>query len=150
MRTRERWKGTLIGQHTFVSQYLLLSGFPATKRMNTPIKSLKHTNKSISFLNHKPSCSRNYISHSRKDIGSSHLFLKQTPLDSLSQCSMWHHKWYNSPPHGCCQPVWPSSKALCWLAEGPRFESALALLSLQKLWSADTVLWLCPSQLMKH
>ena len=114
------------------------------------IKSLKHTNTSISFLNHKPTCSRNYISHSRKDIGSSHLFLKQTPLDSVSQCSTWHHKWYNSPPHGYCQPVWPSGKALRWLAEGPRFESALALLSLQKLWSADTVLWLCPSQLMKH
>ena len=34
-----------------------------------------------------------------------------------------------------CEPVWPSSKA-----EGPRFESASALLSLQKLWSVDTVL----------
>ena len=33
---------------------------------------------------------------------------------------------------------------------GLRFESALALLSLQKLWSVDTVLWLCPSQLMEH
>ena len=34
-----------------------------------------------------------------------------------------------------CEPVWPSSKA-----EGPRFESASALLSLQKLWSVDIVL----------
>ena len=30
------------------------------------------------------------------------------------------------------EPVWPSGKALGWLAEGPRFESASALLSLQK------------------
>ena len=34
-----------------------------------------------------------------------------------------------------CEPVWPSGKA-----EGPRFECASALLSLQKLWSVDTVL----------
>ena len=33
------------------------------------------------------------------------------------------------------QPVWPSGKA-----EGPRFESASVLLSLQELWSVDTVL----------
>ena len=39
-----------------------------------------------------------------------------------------------------CEPVWPSGKALGWKAEGPGFESALALLSLQKLWSVDTVL----------
>ena len=32
-----------------------------------------------------------------------------------------------------CQPVWPSGKA-----EGPRFESASALLSLRKLWFVDT------------
>ena len=32
------------------------------------------------------------------------------------------------------EPVWPSGKALGWYAEGPRFESASALLSLQKLW----------------
>ena len=38
------------------------------------------------------------------------------------------------------EPVWPSGKALGWYAEGPRFESASALLSLQKLWSVDTVL----------
>ena len=31
-----------------------------------------------------------------------------------------------------------------------RFDSASALLSLQTLWSVDTVLWLCPSRLMKH
>ena len=37
------------------------------------------------------------------------------------------------------ESVWPSGKALSWQAEGPRFESALALLSLQKLWSVDTV-----------
>ena len=37
-----------------------------------------------------------------------------------------------------CEPVWPSDKALGWWAEGPRFESASALLSLQKgfgLWT---------------
>ena len=38
------------------------------------------------------------------------------------------------------EPVWPSGKALGWQAEGPRFESASALLSLQKLGSVDTVL----------
>ena len=36
------------------------------------------------------------------------------------------------------------------VSRGPRFESASALLSLEKLWSVDTVLWLCRSQLMKH
>ena len=35
---------------------------------------------------------------------------------------------------------WPSSKALGWQAEGPHFESTLALLFLQRLWSVDTVL----------
>ena len=40
----------------------------------------------------------------------------------------------------CREPVWPSVKALGWQAEGPRFESASALLSLPKLWSVDTVL----------
>ena len=49
-----------------------------------------------------------------------------------------------------CEPVWPSGKALGWEAQGLRFESASALLSLQKLWSRDTVLRLRPSQLMKH
>ena len=38
------------------------------------------------------------------------------------------------------EPVWPRGKALGRYAEGPRFESASALLSLQKLWSVDTVL----------
>ena len=32
-------------------------------------------------------------------------------------------------------------RALGWYAEGPRFESASALHSFQKLWSVDTVLW---------
>ena len=36
------------------------------------------------------------------------------------------------------ESVWPSGKALGWQAEGPRFESASALLSLEKL-SVDTV-----------
>ena len=31
------------------------------------------------------------------------------------------------------KPVWPRGRAVGWQAEGPRFESALALLSLQKL-----------------
>ena len=30
-----------------------------------------------------------------------------------------------------CEVVWPSSEALGWNAEGPRFESASALLSLK-------------------
>ena len=38
------------------------------------------------------------------------------------------------------EPVWSSGNALGWQAEGPRFESASALLSLQKLRSVDTVL----------
>ena len=51
----------------------------------------------------------------------------------------------NSSLLGCnlyylCKPFWPSGKELGWQAEGPRFESASALLSLQQLWSADTVL----------
>ena len=37
-------------------------------------------------------------------------------------------------------PAWPSGKALGWQAEVPRLETASALLSLQKLWSVDTVL----------
>ena len=40
---------------------------------------------------------------------------------------------------GCpCEPAWPSGKALGWQAEGPRFDTASALLSLQKgcgLWT---------------
>ena len=39
-----------------------------------------------------------------------------------------------------CEPVWPSGMALDWKVERPQFESASALLSLQKLWSVDTVL----------
>ena len=38
------------------------------------------------------------------------------------------------------EPLWPSGKALGWYAEGPRFDTASALLSLQKLWFVDTVL----------
>ena len=37
------------------------------------------------------------------------------------------------------EPAWPSGKAFGWWAEGPRFDSTSALLSLQKLWSVDTV-----------
>ena len=48
------------------------------------------------------------------------------------------------------EPVWLSGKALGWYAEGSRFESALALFFHQKLLSVDIVLWLCPSQLIKH
>ena len=36
------------------------------------------------------------------------------------------------------EPVWPSGQALGWYAEGPRFDSASALSSLQKgcgLWT---------------
>ena len=39
-----------------------------------------------------------------------------------------------------CEPVWPSGKALGWYAEGYRFESTSAVLSLQKLWPVDTCL----------
>ena len=38
------------------------------------------------------------------------------------------------------EPVWPCGKAVGWEAERPRFDSASALLSLQKLWFVDTVL----------
>ena len=40
---------------------------------------------------------------------------------------------------GWCKLVRSSSEVLGWSAEGPRFESAVALLSLQKLWSCDLV-----------
>ena len=40
------------------------------------------------------------------------------------------------------EPVWPSGKAK---AEGPRFDTASAVLSLQKGCGLWTVLWLCPS-----
>ena len=33
--------------------------------------------------------------------------------------------------------VWPSGKALGWLAEGPRFESASAVFSPQTWWPVD-------------
>ena len=36
------------------------------------------------------------------------------------------------------EPVWPSGKAVGWKAEGPRFDTASALRSLQKLWFVDT------------
>ena len=49
---------------------------------------------------------------------------------------------YNSIAHQSelqkSEPVWPSGKALGWYAEGPRFDTASALLSLQKgcgLWT---------------
>ena len=46
--------------------------------------------------------------------------------------------------------AWPSSKALLsWYRDDISSISPLALLSLQKLWSADTVLWHCPSQWMQ-
>ena len=41
---------------------------------------------------------------------------------------------------GVREPVWPSGKAVGWEAEGPQFEFASAVLSLQHLWSVDTVL----------
>ena len=36
-----------------------------------------------------------------------------------------------------CEPFWPSGKALGWYTEGPRFDTASALLSLQScgLWT---------------
>ena len=53
--------------------------------------------------------------------------------------------------------VWPSGKALDWQAEGPRFHSASALLSLslslQKLCVCGhclVALWLCDTQSVKH
>ena len=39
------------------------------------------------------------------------------------------YKRYGGLDGGSSEPVWPSGKALGWLAEGPRFESASALLS---------------------
>ena len=43
----------------------------------------------------------------------------------------------------CCfgdEPVWPSDKAIWgWYAGRPRFDSASAVLSLQKVWFMDTV-----------
>ena len=48
------------------------------------------------------------------------------------------YKRYGGLDGGSSEPVWRSGKALGWLAEGPRFESASALLSLLKgcgLWT---------------
>ena len=45
------------------------------------------------------------------------------------------------------EPVWPSGKALGWLEEGPRLESALTVLSLQKgcgLWTLSCDLQFVP------
>ena len=75
------------------------------------------------------------------------LFMHMGVRDQNHRPSQPRSRHYLRPARfgGNCQPLWPSGKA-----EGPRFESASALLSLEKLWSVDTVLWLCPSQLMKH
>ena len=43
------------------------------------------------------------------------------------------------------EPVWPSGKALGWWAEGPRFDTASALLSLQKGCGLWTLSCDCPS-----
>ena len=49
-----------------------------------------------------------------------------------------------------CEPVWPSGK-VGTEAEGPRFDAASALLSLQKLWSVDTQCLVTLSlTIMKH
>ena len=45
-----------------------------------------------------------------------------------------------------CEPVWPSGKALGWQAEGPRFDTASALLSLQK----DGGLWTLSCDIVYH
>ena len=42
----------------------------------------------------------------------------------------------------CREPVWPSGKAVGWKAEGPRFSTASALLSLEKLWFVDSLVTL--------
>ena len=45
------------------------------------------------------------------------------------------------------EPIWPSGKALGWYAEGPQFDTASALLSLQKgcgLWTLS-----CPTETLK-
>ena len=51
------------------------------------------------------------------------------------------------------EPVWSSGKALSTEDSemgAVRIRGRSVLLSLQKLWSVYTVLWLCLSQLMKH
>ena len=52
-----------------------------------------------------------------------------------SPVSQWGRRAFQSkdPSLLTCEPVWSSGKALGWQAEGPRFKSASALLSLQKL-----------------
>ena len=44
------------------------------------------------------------------------------------------------------EPVWPNGKALGWQAEGPRFDTASALLSLQKGWG----LWTLSEDSVRH
>ena len=45
-----------------------------------------------------------------------------------------------------CEPVWPSGMALGWEAEGPRFDTASALLSLQK----GCGLWILSCDFVHH
>ena len=47
------------------------------------------------------------------------------------QCQWWGQKLNSCTLLLDCEPVWPK--------EGPRFDSASALLSLEKVWSANTV-----------
>ena len=48
-------------------------------------------------------------------------------------------------------PVWPSGMALGWVSRGTSVRIHFGSpFSSKALWSVDTVLWLCPSQLMKH
>ena len=47
---------------------------------------------------------------------------------------------------GTREPVWPSGKALGWQAEGPRFDTTSALLSLQK----GCGLWTLFSDFVRH
>ena len=57
-----------------------------------------------------------------------------------------------------CEPVWPSGRALCWQAGGPRFDPLrLSFLSNKQtnkqtieLWFMDTCVVTLPTQLMKH
>ena len=44
------------------------------------------------------------------------------------------------------EPVWPSGKALGWEAKGPRFDTASALLTLQK----GCGLWTLPCDFVHH
>ena len=81
------------------------------------------------------------------------------PPTSDHAWALWHVNWPLN--HLCPAPRWMLknscthlqshkcrvSKHFC--ADG-QFTSALTLLSCQKLWFMDTVLWFCPSQFMKH